>query len=233
MKKRILFLLFCLLQSAIILSQETGTSRTIGNLNLDDGLTFDNRYDGVKGTPFIFKDYQRAILFAPNTPPIEVDYLNFDRYSRELCYKSSATENALQLNKYLVDSFYVFNPKDTLRFLRLPLESSSDYVFMECLYGGKDKLYLDHGKSFNSSDYVNPYSSDRRYDEFKEMPAFYLQFEQKGDLFKVKKNKKQFASLFGPYSEQISAYIKTQKTSLKSRADLISLMQFYDRIKTD
>ena len=231
MKKRVLLLLFCLLQAAFLLSQDAGASRTMGNLNLDDGLTFDNRYDGVKGTPYIFKDYQRARLFAPNTPPIEVDYLNFDPYSRELCYKSSATENAIQLNKYLIDSFYVFIQKDTLRFLRLAPEVSSDYVFMECLHGDKDKLYLDYGKSLNSSDYVDPYSADRRYDEFKEMPAFYLQFEQKGDLLKITRNKKHFASLFGSYSGQISAYMKTQKTSLKSRADLISLMQFYGKIK--
>jgi len=233
MQLKIPLVLFCLFQSALILSQDTGLTRTMGNLNLDDGLTFDNRYEGVRGTPFIFEDYRKAILYASSTPPVGVDYLNFDRYSRELCYKSSTAEKALQLNKYLIDSFYVFIQEDTQRFLKQSLEVGSEYVFMECLHGGKDKLFLDHGKSFHPSDYVDPYSADRQYDEFRDVPAFYLQFEQKGDLIKIKKNKKQFASLFGTYSGQVFSYMKTNKISLKSRTDLISLMQFYDKIKKE
>ncbi|MEN8201623.1 MAG: hypothetical protein ABFS28_03440 [Bacteroidota bacterium] len=231
MKKKILLLFICIPQAVFLMAQEADFAGNIGNLNMDDGLTFDNRYSGVKGTPFIFKDYQNALIFSSNEHPIEAEYLNFDRYSRELCYKSSPGENAIQLNKYLIDSFYVFSAEDILSFARLSLEKGSDYVYMECLYRGESSLYYDYDKAFNSADYVDPYSADRRYDEFVDLPAFYIQFNQKGELHAIKKNKKQLSSLFGTSSKQILQYVKTEKTSLKSRTDLILLMKYYDSIK--
>lgn len=50
MNVRILFLIFCLFQAVITSSQETELSLGMGNLNMKNGLTFDTRYEGVKGS---------------------------------------------------------------------------------------------------------------------------------------------------------------------------------------
>jgi hypothetical protein len=231
MKRLILLLLFSISLLVGLVAQEADFAGHIGNLNMDDGLTFDNRYSGVKGSPYIFTEFQRATIFTSSSRAMEASYLNFDRHARELLYKPGSEESAIRLNKNLIDSFFVYVPEDTLRFERLALETQADYLYMERLYAGKTRLYLDYGKTFNEADYVDPYSADRRYDEFKERPAFYVQLDAGSELLEIKKSKKQFSAFFGSSAKQILDYMKAEKTSLKSKSDLISLISYYDSLR--
>ena len=231
MKRNILLLLFSICQATGLLAQEADFAGHIGNLNMDDGLTFDNRYSGVKGSPFIFKEYQQATLFTSSSQAMEATHLNFDRHARELFYKPGSDKSPIRLNKYLIDSFHVYLPEDTLRFERLALETQADYLYMERLHAGKTSLYLDYGKTLNEADYVDPYSADRRYDEFKERPAFYIQLDVGSELLEIKRSKKQFAAFFGSFNKQILDYMKAEKTSLQSKSDLISVISYYDSLR--
>jgi hypothetical protein len=102
---------------------------------------------------------------------------------------------------------------------------------MEIVYAGSATLFLDYGKTFVEANYEQAYSADRRYDEFKDTPAYFLRFEPEDELHVIKPNKKQTAALFGSNSQKMLHHLKSEKNALKSQADLISMMKFYDRIK--
>ncbi len=223
--------IFCIFCSAWLWSQGSHITQKIGRIGSDLAVTFDDRYQGVKGTPYIFSEWQNGRVFPTNLDTIPFEFLNFDRQSLELCYKESADSNPMLLNKYLIDSFQVLYTSDSLDFVRVKLPGASDYIFMELVYTGNSKLLLDYGKEFIKANYEQSYSADRRYDEFKDKPKYYLQFEQVGEMHAIKTNKKQASSLFGSYSQQMLQYLKTEKNSLKSRSGMISMMKYYDSIR--
>lgn len=231
MTRYISLLILCLFSSSWLWAQGSQISQSSGRISSGNAVTFDDRYQGVKGTPYIFSEWQKGLVFPSNMDAIHIEYLNFDRHSLELCQKENEDSKPSLLNKYLIDSFRVAGTSDTLEFRRVKLPEASEYLYMELVYHGGVTLFLDYAKTFNEADYEQSYSADRRYDEYVDTPGHYLQLEQGGELYFVKKNKKQFSSLFGAYSGQVLEYMKAEKTSLKSREDLISLMQYYDSIK--
>jgi hypothetical protein len=223
--------IFCFFCSAWLWSQGSHISKKMGRVGSDHAVTFDDRYQGVKGTPYIFSEWQKGLIFPSNLDTIHFEFLNFDRQSLELCYKESADSKPLLLNKYIIHSFQVLYKSDSLDFVRVKLPEASDYVFIELVYTGNGELLLDYGKEFIKANYEQSYSVDRRYDEFKDKPTYYLQFEQEGEMHAIKTNKKQTSSLFGSYSQQMLQYLKTEKNSLKSRSEMISMMKYYDSIR--
>lgn len=230
MTRTISLLILCLFSSSWLWSQGSQISQTTGRIGSGNAVTFDDRYQGVRGTPYIFSEWQKGIVYPTNLDAIPIEFLNFDRHSLELCHKEAEDSKPLLINKYIISSFKVLQSSDTLEFVRVRVPQTSDFGFMELVYQGDVTLYLDYEKIFTKADYEEVYSSDRRYDEYQDKPTYYLQFEEEEELQAIKKNKKQIASLFGSYSEQILEYIKEEKTSLKSRTELISMMQYYDSI---
>jgi len=219
---------FC---SVLLWSQGSRVDQATRSISSDKIVTFDDRYQGVKGTPYIFSEWQRGVVFISNMDAIHFDLLNFDRHSLELCHKETDDSKPLLINKYLVDSFQVLHDSDTLDFVRIRLPEASDYCFMELVYAGSATLFLDYGKKFIEANYKQSYSADRRYDEFKDTPTYFIRFEPEEKLHVIKTNKKQTSSLFSSSSQKMLHYLKSEKNPLKSRADMISMMKFYDSIK--
>jgi hypothetical protein len=229
MKRMFLILVISAYGLVPILSQ-TEAAQTMSSINLNNAKAFDERYQGVRGSPFILEEWSGAILFPTGEPPLRVNYINFDRHTAQLCFRDTPDGQVKVINKYLIDSFMVIHPADTFRFIRFKTPGSGDYIFLESVYEGKGILYLDHAKEFVPADYEQVYSSDRRYDEFKDQPVYYIKLEENGELLEVKRNKKITASLFGPYSGEMLKYLKTEKISLVDRNHLVAMMQYYDRI---
>jgi len=231
MFRYISLIILCQFCSAWLWSQGSEISQNTGRIGSGNAVTFDNRYQGVKGSPYIFSEWQSGIVFPTKMEAIYIDLLNFDRHSLELCHKKTEDSKPLLINKYLIDSFQVALSSDTLEFLRVKVPEASDYGYMELVYKGSGKLLLDYGKTFIEADYEQSYSADRRYDEFQDAPAYYIQFEPEGEMHHIKKSKKQTSSLFGPYSQQMMQFFKSEKTSFNSRSDLISMMKYYESLK--
>lgn len=230
MIRRISFIILFHCCYALIWPQGTLMGQTTSGIGSGNAVTFDDRYEGVKGTPYIFSEWQKGLVFPSKMDAIHIDLLNFDRHSLELCHKETDDSKPLLLNKYLIDSFQVMHATDTLNFLRIRLPEASDYCFMELVYSGSATLFLDYGKTFVEANYEQAYSADRRYDEFRDEPTYFIQFEAEEKLHAIKSSKKQTSSLFGSSSQKMLTYFKSEKNALKSRADLISMMKFYDSI---
>ena len=214
---------------AMVHSQNEPT-HTMSSLTLKNALTFDFRYEGVKGSPFILKEWNLGILFPTGETPFKVNHINFDRHASKLCFRDTPEGETKLINKYLIDSFLVVQTSDTIQYIRSRPPGSSDFIFLRCIYTGKGSLFLDQTKLFVEADYEKAYSADRRYDEFKDQPVYYIRFDGSGELLEVKKNKKHTAALFGSDSDSMLEFMKSEKIVLNDLNSLVELMTYYDKI---
>jgi uncharacterized protein YacL (UPF0231 family) len=159
-----------------------------------------------------------------------VEQLNFDRHRLELCYREDPEGKIYVLNKYLIDSFALETAKDTLMLIKIRHPESSDFLFVEKIGPGESHLYLDRAKRFIKADYEEVYSADRRYDEFKDEPRYIIQTGPSAEWVVVSRNRKQMASNFGVYSDQMLKYFKSEKISFSNQDDLLEMMKYYKNL---
>ena len=119
MNRHISFIILFHFCSVLVWSQGSRVGQTTSGIGSGNTVTFDDRYQGVKGTPYIFSEWLRGVVFPSNMDAVHFDLLNFDRHSLELCHKETDDSDPLLLNKYLVDSFQVLHDSDTLDFVRM------------------------------------------------------------------------------------------------------------------
>lgn len=206
--------------------RELGTStRGIGNVK-----TFDNRYEGVKGTPFVFEDWFKGEVFLSDKQKIEVKALNYNCVDNEIVYRDPATKVIRILNRKEVDMFSIESPTGKMSFSRVGMKEGVDPVFAQLLYNQKSMVYKLYQKDFVRANYEGGYSADRKYDEFVDKFDIYFQKSNDDTLFKVKKSKKYIISCFPEKESEISDYFKKSKPDLKSEAALVELLRYYDSL---
>lgn len=201
------------------------TSGGIGNVK-----TFDNRYEGVKGTPFVFEDWFKGEVFLSDKQKIEVKALNYNCVDNEIVYRDPATKVIRILNRKEVDMFSIESPTGKMSFSPVGVKEGVDPFFAQLLYNQKSMVYKLYQKDFVRANYEGGYSADRKYDEFVDKFDIYFRKSNDETLFKVKKSKKYIISCFPEKESEISDYFKKSKPDLKSEAALVELLRYYDSL---
>lgn len=237
MKSRIIILFTligstCLAQTIPDYTEAKENVRELGSLSGTGNVkTFDNRYEGTKGTPYVFEEWFPGEVFLKNNKRIIIEQMNYNCYDNEVAYLEPNSKAVMLINKYMVELFFLKPGADTLLFVPVQLEADKQPVFVQVLYNDGSSLYKLYGKEFVRANYEGAYSADRRYDEFADKSSLYLSMQDDPAKYhKVKKSKKQIISAFPGAEDQISAFIKAEKLDLKSEKDLIKLLRYYDSL---
>lgn len=205
--------------------------RELGSLSGTGSVrTFDNRYEGTKGTPYVFEDWYPGEVFLKDKKRVIIKEMNYNCYDMEVTYLDPSTKAVMLINKFTVDLFYLKSGPDTLVFVPIQLEDKNGPVFAQLLYKGKSTLYKLYSKEFVRANYEGGYSADRRYDEFADKSSLYFSLQDDPTPGKLKKSKKQILEAFPGAEKEISAYIKAEKPDLKSEEDLIELFKYYNSL---
>ena len=99
----------------------------MSSVSLNNSRTFDSRYDGVKGSPFILDDWHEAVLYLGGDQSIQVPHLNFDRHTMVLCFRESKDSEIKVISKYKVPSFLILTPYGDSRFITYALMKDRSY----------------------------------------------------------------------------------------------------------
>ena len=138
-------------------------------------MAFDNRYEGVKGTPFLFDDWSLGSVLYDNT-----------LFSKELEYRYDVIKNDLHIRfrsgeVRIPDNFHIlqFSLKDkqgkTHFFDHALVTGERTDQFYEVLYSGKQTQLLKLvKKELRKADYKGAYSTDQRSDEFTTKTKYFL-----------------------------------------------------------
>ena len=185
--------------------------------------SFDNRYRGVQGTPYLHDDYREALIINVRGdsirglkarlnlvgPYVEVNALG--GIHGKVMYdelQSLAIENLLgQTDYYKIQRV------------------AEDYSLLEILYAGEIKFYRHLKKGFHKADYQGAYSAERPYDQFVDQYSFLVQAGN-GELQKVKLKAKSFTKLFPKKKVVIQRFFK--ENTVEQGEDLVPLIKLLD-----
>ncbi len=189
--------------------------------------TFDNRYIGVRGTPYLTSDYVLGGLYLTSGKFYNNIKLKLDAYNDDLLYKTKKDEEIL-LNKSLIDYFILSPTEDSIR--KFKLLHTPDFplgVYYEVLYDKKSSFLVKHEKLLVKADYQKAINTNRTYDEFKDQQYYFVMRTGESEPSKVRLTKKAALDYLGN-DHRLSDYIKTHRLSMRFPKDWIDLLEYYD-----
>jgi hypothetical protein len=205
--------------------RELGSLSGTGNVR-----TFDNRYEGTKGSPYVFEEWVPGEVLMLNEQRILIREMNYNCFDNEVAYLDPDSKAVMLINKYTINRFFLIPGQDTLLFVPLKLDEDRPAVFAEVLYQGESTLYKLYEKEFIRANYEGGYSADRKYDEFADKSSLYLSTANNPGPIKIKKSKKQILAALSGAADGLAGYVKAEKLDLKREEDLIRLLEYYDSL---
>ncbi len=192
--------------------------------------TFDNRYEGVKGTPYVFEQFRQGEVFLKSKKKVVIKDLNYNCMENEIVYLDPATKVTRLMNRFKVDLFMLHDGTEMITFVPLKLEEDAETIFAQVLYNKGSMVYKVYEKEWVKANYEGGYSADRKYDEFVDKYSLYFMKKGENVLYKAKKAKKQMLAAFPGLENQISSFIKSNRLDLKNEESLVKLLEFYDSL---
>lgn len=188
--------------------------------------SFDNRYEGVRGSPTVFEDFVLGNVTMKKGERVIGEQLNYDAVAHELIARSKAYNKVLAVRRDLVESFELITPEgDTLLFTK-----PTDRGFCQRIYEGKSlRLYLKHIKQLSKANYGGGYNGNaRNYDEFVDASEYIVSIDG-SELEAIKPTRKAFEKKLPHKKDLISSYFRDHKPDLKDNRELAAFLAYLDQ----
>ncbi len=193
--------------------------------------TFDYRFEGMKGSPFIPENWAEATLITDKNKRVSNVKVLYDVLDYQLWVERP---NGIRMvaNTQQVDSFMINNKGGIRTFVKVndpTIEEKA--VFLELMSEGEVNLYCKYRKYFVPGDRDNAAYNNQRYSEYKSGKSlYYIQrvgsdtFEkitpQKGKIFKALADKK----------DEIKAFIKENEFYIVDESNLVEIVRYYNTL---
>ncbi|WP_242928137.1 hypothetical protein [Pontibacter vulgaris] len=197
--------------------------------------TYDNRYSGIKGTPFFLENWGKASLVLNGKTKYDNVVLKYNVYDNTILYRKP-DGSVLELNTNNLDYFIL---QDSLglknyMFKRTPelaaIDKKAGTQFNAILYeGSKYKLLLNPSKSLLKADYKGGYSANRTHDELLTENAYYIVKSDK-TAQKVKLNKKNLLKVLANEQQKVQAYLEKEKIDAGTEDGWIKVLNYYESL---
>lgn len=217
-------------------------------------IQMDNRYEGLKGTPYFLPDWSAGEVELKGGIKYKNPQLKFDAARQSLLVKDPRTGDSVIVDSRQVVRFVLYQ-RDATRSAVAPentpdqrgaAQNQSGWLFRRyadlktdekdlgsgyflVLHEGKTALLKQVKKIFKKADYKAPYSNDVRYDSYDDDATYYL-LRPDRQLVRVKRSKKALFDALADQRVALTAFADEQKLSGKTDGDLVKLVQFYDRL---
>jgi hypothetical protein len=230
MKQSIQFIAFVGLLNLMIdnalLAQEINQQDNLNRLSADVGVvqTFDNRYEGVKGSPTLFEDFIPGKVRVHDGNGYAV-LLNFDAFNKQILLKRNNEAGFRVLDLSKVVSFTFMTGTGNRDFVVVKVQNN-EFEVREILYEGKITFYRIHKVILEKADYQGAYSSNRKYDEFVHESDYFSLNNGKTTPFKLKIRSLEKSFPGAP----IDKFLKENKLDFSNDTDLIKLFKLIDSV---
>jgi hypothetical protein len=215
--------------------QPSGQDAFVNALNLGGqgsvARTWDNRYEGVRGTPYLKNVWQNAQITSVEGKVYSNVPLKYDVYSNLLAVKNSKGDSISSETAYMKEFTWIGTG---MTFVKEPLLDNTTDIknfsrfYQQLFKGNKTTLLKNFRKELLKADYQGGYSANRRYDELIDEVDYFL---KKGNqIEKIKLNEKNVLKFTFDKEKEVKDFLKKQKLNLKNEADVIKLLQFYETL---
>lgn len=198
-------------------------------------MTIDNRYEGLRGTPYFLPAWNNGKIEMTAGQNYTNVPIKFDAYRQQLILlRTWVGSDSIIVSADRVKSFQLQNKDgNTYLFTRVPTAKTDDETLRQSyylvLYQGKTSLLKRIVKTFKQADYKNPYSNDIRYDAFEDAFSYYL-LKPDMSLTRVKLSEKSLLDALSDQKEALKAFIQQQKLSPKTEPDAVAVVRQYDKL---
>lgn len=233
--KSILFVI-CLAASSAAFSQNRPSSQLQENWeNLStEGyrgmvFTYDTRYSGVKGSPFLSEDWLTGKLFLISGDSVEDKPLKLDIYQNELILRQRNSENYVK--KEAIEGFAFTDPQTGVNyeFIKAIHPQRGDEQYFQRLTSGRAELLVFHEARFHKANYKGAYATGNTYDEFIPGETFFARHTASAPQ-KLKTSKNSLIRFFPDHQDEIKGFLKENKFKLSDKEDLIKVFNYYNSI---
>jgi len=193
------------------------TSRTTSNVTEGNAIrTFDSRYTGVKGHPYLFDTLQHVIATLKNESAFEI-YGNVDLVKKEfVIIEDKKIRGVISLEEII--EFEIHDQ------IWKALNLSGEVILAHLLFIGDSlEIYRTHDKFLQKADFSGAYASGKTEDEFKPKSELLFLKDDSYNYFKMKY--KELSIIFSLNQKQVKSRIKDSKLNLKSNQDEIKIFE--------
>ena len=195
------------------------------------GIAYDTRYEGVRGTPFLFEEFHFADIKL-NGKTYQDDKVQF-RLNLEKNLIHAKFKNGSEAS-FPMSAFEEIHLKRGIKPMKFILLQSAQVEgrskgarFYEQLNENAYQLIKLHEKVFKKADYEGAYSNDIRYDEYAPQQQYFIRTPN--DTFeKIKLKKKALIKQFPNWESSLNKFAKKHKSRLDNEADLIAFLQLLE-----
>ena len=192
--------------------------------------TFDERYAGVKGSPYLLDKWQIGTLFYTKGQQRDNVKLKFNTYQSEVEALREPKGDSVVVDRQTLQGFSLAQGPDGGPFIARKVPINGQPVFLEVVHEGKKgTLFCHHRQVLLKANYKGAYNPGRTQDELIPEKDFYWANSTDAPQ-KIKPNKKGIAELFPKHAEALDAFIKQEKIDLKERDGLRRLAAYLDTL---
>lgn len=225
MKKSHWFFLICLVSNGHYLNAQEYMTAYDVKYSKETIYSFDNRYSGVKGSPYIFDDWIPAKVSIQNNQskkPYSVSDVSvmIDAHKNVLFVQPLKGSSVITMDRG-VQSVLLYQGTDSLLINLIKIEDN--FAFCSIIFNGKIEVAKSYKRIFKKANYKEAYSTGKTYDEFIVKDQLYL--NNNGKWIKIKNNKKFWTGQFPTLKHEITTYFKANNVSDES-----SMLQFLKEV---
>ena len=238
MKKRIALLAVMVLAGASVQAQSsTVSSGNAGQENLKalvngaPSISFDGRYEGVRGTPYLLAAWMKGELQLASKATVTDATLKYD-VNQRLLLLLRAPKDSIYLDMNKVEGFVLRDPtKPAARSFRRYYDAPDPVLrreYFEVLAPGNYSLLKLQRKTLQKANYAGAYSADRRYDELIDQTDYFLHTAD-GRLQPLKLNQKALLTALPEHAAKIQAELK-KRPAPRTEADFVALIPWLNTL---
>lgn len=192
--------------------------------------TFDLRYEGVKGTPYMYEDWREGYVLFKDKPEddpktFKMNINLFDHTLYVVLYDGAIGSLPSKVVKSVHFKTDTEEEEIFMPLIRKQVESTNfpGLGYYQVVYKGDLLLVKHHRKIFKEADFKGAYSADIRYDEYKDEKRYFLSTD--GLTFeKIKLKGKTLEKLIPDMATEIKSISKKEKLNLSKEEDVVKLL---------
>lgn len=217
---KILNLIFCLSLTICTLAQRNDMLLT------NSQSLSENRYEDIKGSPFLFKEWQKGIIHPRNEQaPIEEVHLNYNRHTKSFEVKNE--DKFITLDEIWYNKVEVLTDTDEKWLFETGLLPKKKQLFNRLIHEGEGFRIVE---VFHTSIIT---TEKERYAETIEEKSFSNKsnyfFVENGKKKLIKLKKKNILALFSDHKSVLEKFAKSNKLKFTKLKDLKKILMDYDQ----
>jgi hypothetical protein len=192
-------------------------------------MTFDSRYEGVKGTYMFLEEYTPGTVTL-KTGKFDHVLTNYDAHTDNLLVRSEKMGGVMQVRKDMVTDFSLRSPSGE-DFLFVKKSVGETPMFLLELVRDSVSLYCKVTKTIKKAEYGGAYNmSETRYDEFISANTYYFVAGSE-KLQMVPNTRKGVVRSFPEFEQELSSYLKGRKLDFNNYGHMKMLFEHINGLK--